>query len=101
MTPNQIQKPEGESTDTGEPESREQESSGSVERTVAVGTPLPATLASPRSKLVYLYLRTAGGGSAADLCDALGMKRVAAYPVLDTLVRRGLVVRDDETFYCS
>ncbi len=99
MTPNQIQKPERESTDASEPESRE--SSGSVERTVTVGAPLPATLASPRSKLVYLYLRTAGGGSAADLCDALGMKRVAAYPVLDTLVRRGLVVRDDETFYCS
>lgn len=95
MTPNQIQKPERESTDAGE----SRESSGSVERTV--GTPLPATLASPRSKLVYLYLRTAGGGSAADLCDALGMKRVAAYPVLDTLVRRGLVVRDGETFYCS
>ena len=58
---------------------------------------LPAELDSAQSKLVFLYLETAGGGTVSDLCDALDIPQVSLYPTLRTLCERDLVeVRDGE-----
>lgn len=60
--------------------------------------PLPDDLQSPRTKLVYLYLRTAAGGSMAELKRSLGMQALALYPILETLVDEGLVERVDDEY---
>ncbi|MFB6301489.1 MAG: hypothetical protein ABEH78_01305 [Haloferacaceae archaeon] len=60
--------------------------------------PLPDTLQSPRTKLVYLYLRTTAGAGMAELKRSLGMQALALYPILDALVEKGLVERDDDAY---
>lgn len=59
---------------------------------------LPDTLQSPRTKLVYLYLRTAAGAKTAELKRSLGMQALALYPILETLVDEGLVERVDDEY---
>lgn len=62
------------------------------------GVALPDALQSPRTKLVYLYLRTAAGGRTAELKRSLGMQALALYPILETLVDEGLVERVDDEY---
>ncbi|ELZ79080.1 hypothetical protein KU306_16135 (plasmid) [Haloferax larsenii] len=60
--------------------------------------PVPDTLTSSQTKLVYLYLSIRRGGTVEELRDALGMKTITLYPVLDHLVGLGLVDRDDDRY---
>lgn len=60
--------------------------------------PLPDTLGSPRTKLVYLYLRSAAGAGQTELKRSLGMQALALYPILETLVDEGLVERVDDEY---
>lgn len=61
-------------------------------------TALPTEIESPGSKLVYLYLHTAGEATIDELQSSLGMKQLALFPVLDTLSSEGLVAREGETY---
>jgi len=69
------------------------ESNGAIER-------LPASLDSPQSKLVYLYLATAGPGTIEELRDALGIEFISLYPVIDTLREKNLVRKDGPRYVC-
>jgi predicted transcriptional regulator len=59
---------------------------------------LPNELDSASSKLVYLYLRTAGECTVDDLQSSLDMKKISLYPLLKSLSKQGLVDRDGETY---
>lgn len=59
---------------------------------------LPAEIESTGSKLVYLYLSTAGEATIGELQTSLDMKQLSLYPVLETLSSEGLVARDGETY---
>ncbi|ADJ14680.1 TrmB family transcriptional regulator [Halalkalicoccus jeotgali] len=61
-------------------------------------TELPTEIESTGSKLVYLYLHTAGEATIEELQSSLGMKQLALFPVLDTLSSEGFVDRDGETY---
>lgn len=66
--------------------------------TPATVDPLPTSLESSDSKLVYLYLHTVGEATIADLESTLDVKQLALFPVLETLEGNGLIERDGETF---
>ncbi len=59
---------------------------------------LPTEIESTGSKLVYLYLSTAGEATIGELRTSLDMKHLSLYPVLETLASEGLVARDGETY---
>lgn len=59
---------------------------------------LPRQIESPGSKLVYLYLSTAGKATIDELRTSLDMKHLSLYPVLEVLSREGLVARDGDTY---
>lgn len=61
-------------------------------------TEIPTEIESSGSKLVYLYLHTAGEATIEDLQSSLGMKQLALFPVLDTLSSEGLVAREGESY---
>lgn len=54
---------------------------------------LPGKIVAPRSKLVYLYLLTAGRSTITELKQALCEPLLALYKVLGTLVDEGLIRR--------
>lgn len=56
--------------------------------------PLPTRLDSAQAKLVYLYLSQVPEAEVSEVKAALGLDLLSLYPVLDTLVREGLVERD-------
>lgn len=58
-------------------------------------TTLPEGVASPRAKLVYLYLATHGAVGEDGLCDGLAMKRISLYSVLKSLRAAGHVEKAD------
>ncbi|MFB6218684.1 MAG: MarR family transcriptional regulator [Halobacteriaceae archaeon] len=58
-------------------------------------------LASPRAKLVYLYLTTARGGSVDELHDSLGLSRLDLLGILGSLAKAGHVERDGERYYVA
>lgn len=60
--------------------------------------PLPPTLSTTGSKLVYLFLRVAEEATIQELSDRLDMTMLTLYPMLGALERDGLVDRDGETF---
>ncbi|WP_276245393.1 helix-turn-helix domain-containing protein [Haladaptatus sp. YSMS36] len=60
--------------------------------------PLPAQLASPRAKLVYLYLRTEQEATIDDLHEALGMAHISLYPILRKLASRGFVEAEGDRY---
>ncbi|WP_152040426.1 TrmB family transcriptional regulator [Salinigranum salinum] len=62
---------------------------------------LPNELDSASSKLVYLYLRTAGECTVDDLQSSLDMKKISLYPLLKTLSKQGLVDREGETYFLA
>lgn len=53
--------------------------------------PVPATLETAQSKLVYVTLRSGNGMTVDELAGALGMKKIALFDVLSTLDERDLV----------
>ena len=73
-------------------------SNRTVERTTE---PIPTTLESPRAKLVYLYLAMAREETVENMHNALGIKLISLYPVLETLIEKGLVQRDGSRYVCS
>lgn len=60
---------------------------------------LPTELASPRAKLIYLYLRTEREATINDLHKALDMAKISLYPILRTLVRRGFVAQEGDRYH--
>jgi predicted transcriptional regulator len=61
-------------------------------------TTIPTEIESTGSKLVYLYIDTAGEATIEDLQSSLRMKQLALFPVLDTLSSAGLVTRKGEVY---
>lgn len=61
---------------------------------------VPDDLDSPRAKLVYLHLSTAGWSTASDIQQALGLKKIALFSILDTLHKREYVERRGNAFRC-
>lgn len=64
-------------------------------------TRIPDALDSPRTKLVYLYLATGGGGTVEEVRDDLGIELISLYPVLNTLTSAGLVRKDGRRYACA
>jgi DNA-binding MarR family transcriptional regulator len=65
--------------------------------TVAFGDDLE----SPRAKLVYLYLINVGKATVSDIADALDLRQLTLFGVLDTLAERGYVDRDGDAYVAS
>lgn len=59
---------------------------------------LPDDLRSPRAKLVYLYLKTSRGATVQELQDALNLKKITLYSLLQTLTERDLVQADADAY---
>jgi predicted transcriptional regulator len=55
--------------------------------------PLPDSLSAPLEKLVYLYVRQAGGATVYELRDALDVPQLQLYPTINRLADRDLVDR--------
>lgn len=66
----------------------------------ATAARVPEELDSPRAKLVYLHLSTAGWSTVADIQHALGLKKIALLSILDTLHSREHVERRGNAFRC-
>lgn len=60
--------------------------------------PLPSSLDSTTSKLVYLYLRIGGEATIDEIQSALRVKKIALYPTLRRLASAGLVHRVGATY---
>ncbi|ERH11693.1 MAG: putative transcriptional regulator [halophilic archaeon J07HB67] len=59
---------------------------------------VPESIASPRGKLVYLYLATHGSATETELCEGLEMKRITLYSVLGALRDDDIVSREGELY---
>ncbi len=57
---------------------------------------MPDELASPRAKLVYLYLTTTQGATIEELQTGLDLPKIALYTIVRTLRERELVEQDGE-----
>lgn len=80
----------GERTiDTSEPE---------TDGSDATVDPLPSSLGSTTSKLVYLYLQIEGEATIDEIQRALRVKKIALYPSLRTLASTDLVRRVGTTY---
>ncbi|GAB3024043.1 helix-turn-helix domain-containing protein [Natronobiforma cellulositropha] len=60
--------------------------------------PLPPTLRSPQSKLVYLYLEATGGATVDDLNETLSMKKITILSILSSLGREELVEKSGDRY---
>lgn len=63
----------------------------------ATSSRVPADLDSARTKLVYLYLQTAGPATVFEMAEALGERALSLYPTIDRLADRSHVERRGET----
>lgn len=61
-------------------------------------TTIPDDIESPRAKLVYLYLATAGRSTVDDLAADLDMPKLALFSVLGTLVGCDAVATDGDAY---
>lgn len=52
---------------------------------------LPDSLSSPRAKLVYYHIVNEGKATLESICDTLNLKKITTYPILSTLVEKGLL----------
>jgi DNA-binding IclR family transcriptional regulator len=59
---------------------------------------IPEGIDSPRAKLVYLYLATAGGATVAEARDELGLPKLTLLQVLKRLRERELVACDGDDY---
>jgi DNA-binding MarR family transcriptional regulator len=56
---------------------------------------VPTALTSPRTKLVYLYLVSAGETTVTELNEALDVSRLTLLPILRSLDAQGFVRRTE------
>jgi hypothetical protein len=68
------------------------------EQTHETAVPIPETLDSSGSKLVYLYLSTVDKATIDDLQTTLDMQQLALFPVLQTLQNADLVDHNGMTY---
>lgn len=61
---------------------------------------IPAGLASPQAKLVYLTVFVAGEATVSDLQRLLGMSKLTLLPILETLATNGHVRRTESGYAC-
>jgi DNA-binding MarR family transcriptional regulator len=59
---------------------------------------VPPAIASPRGKLVYLYLATHGGVTVDDLQDGLDMTKLSLFSILQSLQKKGLIERERDRY---
>ncbi len=64
--------------------------------TNATQTAIPDELASPRAKLVYLYLETTRSATFNELQTGLDLPKMSLYTIVRTLRERELVEQDGE-----
>lgn len=62
-------------------------------------TTVPATLDSPRAKLVYLALSSGGPATPDELCERLAIPKLSLLAILQTLQQREHVVREDDRYH--
>ncbi|GAB3320372.1 TrmB family transcriptional regulator [Haloplanus salinarum] len=55
---------------------------------------VPETLRSAESKLVYVFLAATDGATVEELHEALDLRKITLFPVLDTLAERDAINRD-------
>jgi predicted transcriptional regulator len=65
-----------------------------------VTTDLPDQLDSSGAKLVYFYVNKTEGATIEELQDALDMKKVTLYSLLQTLTDHGLIEKTENTYVC-
>jgi|AntDeeMinimDraft_4_1070355.scaffolds.fasta_scaffold00199_30 predicted transcriptional regulator len=75
----------------------------SIQQSAQVAKPeiLPEDLASPRSKLVYMYLDVAGTATIDDLQASLDMRKIDLLSVLNSLTSNDHVELEDGTYTVS
>jgi len=71
-----------------------------MQQSTHLATPdtLPAELASPRAKLVYLYLDVTEAATVEDLQRCLDMRKIDLLSVLNSLTSAGHVSLEDGTY---
>lgn len=62
---------------------------------------VPETLQSAESKLVYVFLAASGGATVEELHEALHLRKITLFPVLDTLTERDVVGREGARYVPS
>jgi len=95
--------PTGEPTPTDDGRENEPDPASDERTTGSAGDgratgPMPADLRSPRAKLVYLAVHRHAPVSADELRSGLRMSRLALYPILGELVRRGHLARRGQRY---
>lgn len=63
--------------------------------------PIPAELASPTAKLIYLYLDTTGRSTVDEMQQSLDIPKLALFSVLGSLTDSGLVECDGDCYAAS
>lgn len=61
----------------------------------------PDGLGSPRAKLVYLYLASAGEATPTELTERLSLDKMTVLSILRSLARRDLVARTGSAYICT
>lgn len=62
---------------------------------------VPATIDSPRAKLVYLYLRTSEGATVEEMQHDLNMPKISLLSLLQALAAQDLVDSDGRRYACQ
>ena len=62
---------------------------------------LPDRLDSPRAKLVYLYLATAGETTVNELQQTLGLSKLALFSILESLAEENVVRETEGGYACK
>jgi hypothetical protein len=72
----------------------------SIQQSAHLASPetLPEDIASPRAKLVYLYLDVTETATVEDLQGCLDMKKIDLLSVLNSLTSAGHVANDDGSY---
>jgi len=70
---------------------------------IAMNTPerfqqLPKAVKSPRAKLVYYHILNKGKATLDQICETLNLKKITTYPVLSSLVEKGLLNKSGEMY---
>ncbi|WP_251342160.1 TrmB family transcriptional regulator [Haloplanus halophilus] len=62
---------------------------------------VPDGLNSAESKLVYVFLAAAEGATVEELHEALDLRKITLFPVLDTLAEREVIDRDGARYVAT
>jgi predicted transcriptional regulator len=62
---------------------------------------VPDALCSAESKLVYVFLAASDGATVAELHEALGLRKISLFPVLNTLAEYDVVARDGTRYVAA